>query len=540
MGSAVTNPIDSTSSLQPLVEAMRRPHFYPEPTETVELRQTHISCVFLVDDYVYKVKRPVNFAFIDCRDLSQRYRFCAEEIRLNSRLSPLTYLGVWAIYRRDGNYILGNKVDNPDLDATEYAVKMRRLPAGRMLDRLVSSNAVDANSIFAIASKIAAFHANASDEQGWRYGCAAAIAREIDAELEENRAFVSDTLTAGQYSQIAAFFHFFVEKHTQQLDQRARRGRVKEGHGDLRAEHVCIQGDRIEVIDCVEFNERLRYGDVASEIAFLTMDLDRLGDRFLADELIAAYMDKAADVELAGLIPFYKCYRACVRAKVDSLRSRQLEIDATDRDDARQRASDYFALATAYAILATPALIIVCGLSGTGKSTVARRLRIRTGFDHLNSDEVRKRLAGIPPTARAHSDYSSGLYSEHFNRMTYDELLRETEDSLQGGRGVILDATFKLREDRESVMKLSTRLRMPALFIECVADKEEVVRRLDRREALDDDVSDATRAVYEKQIREFEPLTEIPTPNHIVMDTSHDHTKTIDEAIAALSRLVGR
>ena len=521
-----------------LVAAMMRPEFYPKSPASVEFRQTHISYVFLAGDFAYKVKKAVRFSFIDSLKLETRYHLCAEEVRLNSRISPEMYLGVFAILGRGKNFLLGPRVKHPHGKAIEYAVKMRRLPEQQMLDRLLAAGLVDSAAIRAIAARIAEFRKNVPADYGWRYGCAAELRQAMTAELTENREFIGDMLGQDEFAEIHAFILSFIASHLKQIGQRAASGRVREGHGDLRAEHIRMGGNRVDVIDCVEFSERLRYCDAASEIAFLAMDLDRLDAPALADELVASYARAAGDRELPQFVPFYKCYRASVRGKVESLRSRELKIAAPEREQARECARGYFALASRYARLASPAIVAVCGLSGTGKSAMAETLQGRTGFAIINSDRVRKRLAGVAPNRRQNSDYGTGLYCDQFSKMTYETMLAEAEESLREGRGVILDATFKASADRWRVRALARRHGVPLLLVECVAAKEEVMRRLERRNEIADEVSDATPAIYEMQVRGFEPLNEGEELNHITVDTGRDRGQVAGAINAALDRLI--
>lgn len=523
--------------LPPLIEAMMRPEFYPHRPASVELRQTHISYVFLAGDYVYKLKKPVRFPFIDCSSLQKRFTLCADEVRLNSRLSPSVYLGVFPILRNGDGFIFGSSVSEPHPAALEYAVKMRRLPEARMLDRLLAAGLVDRAALRAIAARIADFHARSASERGLEYGSATALRRAISSDLEESKSFIGYTLTEDDFIAIMNFCLAFITAHREIIDERARNGRVREGHGDLRAEHVCLVNDRIDVIDCVEFNERLRYGDVASEIAFLAMDLDRLGALALSDELVAAYAERTGDHDMSSFMPFYKCYRACVRGKVESLRSRDTETPARERAEAADLARRYFALARRYAKLASPAVIAVCGLSGTGKSTIASVVRARTGFNIVQSDRVRKRLAGLAPSQRIRSAYGIGIYSDGFSRLTYYTMLGEATESLRHNRGVILDATFKAAAERNRVRGLAMRFHMPILFVECVVSSEEAVRRLERRMTLSNEASDATPEVYAMQQAEFEPISEVPAASHVTINTDRGQEQVVHDIEAALERV---
>jgi hypothetical protein len=291
------------------------------------------------------------------------------------------------------------------------------------------------------------------------------------------------------------------------------------------------------VIDCVEFSERLRYGDVASEIAFLAMDLDRLGASRLADELVEAYAEFTGDEDLGVFIPFYKCYRACVRGKVESLRSLEPEVGAAERERARELARSYFTLASCYARGTSPILIIVCGLSGSGKSTVARILQHRKGFKVINSDRLRKRLAAAAPHERVRAVYGTSIYSDRFSKITYDTMLAEAESLLRDGRGVILDATFKAASDRQLALALAGRRGVPVVFFECVASQDEAIARLKRRGSTPGEVSDATSEVYKRQRAEFEAIREIPPQKHHRIDTTRQRECVIAEVEEALEQL---
>jgi uncharacterized protein len=531
-GAQATADPQAARRLRALTAAMMQPDFYPHATGRIELKQTHISCVFIAGAWVYKIKKTVRFDFLDCSTLARRFHFCREEARLNARLSSGIYDGVYAIISGDGGYALGPRTDRPVPGAIEYAVRMRRLPDDRMLDRMVAADAVGHAAVRKIAARIAAFHAAAPKHRSMRYGSPIAVRKTIEDNLAGCERFAGDTLSSRDLAAIRAFCFGFIDAHRRTIADRARRGRVREGHGDLRTEHVCLRGGKIDIIDCVEFSERLRYGDVASDLAFLAMDLDRLGARGLSDELIHEYVTISGDEELESLLPLYKCYRAMVRGKVESLRSREPEIGAAGRRRARELARRGFALALGYARDARPAMLVVCGRSGTGKSTIARRLRLHTGFEIVSSDAIRKQLARIPAQTRSRAGYREGIYSDRFTRRTYAALLRTAGKILRAGRGAILDATFKDPADRQSALKMAARLGVPALFIECTVAEKEAIRRLSARMRARRGVSDATPAIYRRQREEFVPITEIAPRNHLVVDTTRDGEK-IDAAISA-------
>lgn len=518
-------------SLPPVIAAMTRPEFYPQRPAPVELKQTHISYILLAGDFVYKVKKPVRFSFLDQSSLSRRLQLCHDEIRLNRRLAPDVYLDVVPIVRRNGGYALGEP--GSDGAAEEYAVRMRRLDARRILEELVKREQADAAMMRAIAERLAQFHAGASTRCAWRFGSAAAVWHRVIGDLAEYESFIGYTVEEPVLHDIEAFCRSFLADNWATINQRAREGRVRDGHGDLRAEQICVNGG-INIFDCVEFSEKLRCCDVASETAFLAMDLDRLGARALAQHFVSSYAALAGDEGHAAMLPFYKCYRASIRAMVESQRSQQGEVPAAERAAARSAATAYFDLAHRYAMLARPAIVAVLGLSGTGKSSVARALHDRLGFAVVNSDSVRKRLAGVERTERAPGGYGGGIYSKDLTERTYAAILEEARAILAARRGVILDATYRDPANRRAVLPAARAAGVPVLFVECRCDEKEIIRRLEQRTREGRDVSDATVEVYLRQRAEFSPLTEIPAPCQIAVDTSRD---PIDTALAIEDRM---
>jgi uncharacterized protein len=539
-----TQPASSNCALPATVGAMMRPEAYQDHPRSVELRQTHVSYVFLAGAYVYKIKKPVRFAFLDASTLARRHQLCLDEVRLNRRLAPDVYLGIVPILRRGGELVLGAESDGAAEAgaAVEWAVRMRRLDEATMLDRMVSRGAVSPAQMRAIAARLTAFHRAAGADQGWKYGSAASVWRLVRGNLGELALDSADTIAPAELDELERFVHSTVELRWSLLNRRALGARVCEGHGDLRCEHVSLAGDAITIIDCVEFSEGLRYADVASDVGFLAMDLDRLGARGLSDELVAAYREAAGDADLPLLIPLYKLHRALVRAKVAGLTSRDAAIAPDQRAAAAATARRYVALALDFARESRPALVVVCGLSGSGKSTVARRLADRLGFQWLRSDEIRKRLAGVAPDERISDGYATGAYSGEFTQKTYAALLSEAAARLHDGAGVIIDATFAAPAYRAEALALSARAHVPVLFVECAASHDEIVRRLTHRARRADEISDAGVATYLSQRSEFVALDEIPQSCHLVADTVRGLeavSASITERLKSLGRVSG-
>jgi aminoglycoside phosphotransferase family enzyme/predicted kinase len=536
-----TQPAGPNCALPATVGAMMRPEAYQDHPRSVELRQTHVSYVFLAGAYVYKIKKPVRFAFLDASTLARRHQLCFDEVRLNRRLAPDVYLGVVPILRSGGELVLGAAAAGAAETgaAVEWAVRMRRLDEATMLDRMVSQGAVSVAQIRAIAARLAAFHRAAAVDQGWKYGAAASVWRLVRGNLGELALDSAETIAPAELDELERFVHSIVELRWSLLNRRALGARVCEGHGDLRCEHVSLAGDTITIIDCVEFSEGLRYVDVASDVGFLAMDLDRLGARGLSDELVGAYREAAGDADLPLLIPLYKLHRALVRAKVEGLTSRDPAIAPDRRAVAAAAARRYVALALDFARESRPALVVVCGLSGSGKSTVARRLVDRLGFEWLRSDEIRKRLAGVAPDERLSDGYATGAYSREFTQKTYAALLSEAAARLHDGAGVIVDATFAAPAHRAEALALAAHAQVPVLFVECTASHDEIVRRLTDRARRADEISDAGVATYLSQRGEFVALDEIPQSRHLVVDTERGleaASASITERLKSLGR----
>ena len=530
-----------TEAAPPYVAAMSRPEFYPGAPAAIDRRETHVSRVFMTGDRVYKVKKAVNFAFIDASTLERRRELCFEEVRLNRSLAAGVYAGVRPIVARDGDYALGplleDAADAQDRTAVEYAVEMRRLPDERMLDRMLADGAAGADEVRSIARHIAEFHRRAGVEKSERYGSAAAVAAMIADNLKQCERFEGHALTIAQTDGLADYCGRFAAEHWETMNRRAREGRVVEGHGDLRCEHIYIEDGGIRIIDCVEFSEALRYGDVACDAGFLAMDLDRIGRHDMSAEFVSAYIDASGDREFAIMLPYYECYRAAVRGKVAGLRSLESGIPAAKRETALAEARRYFALACRYAGCydGRPFAIVICGATGSGKSTIARALAPRVGFQIVSSDETRKRMAGVSPQTSMKARYGVGIYTDDFTHRTYVAIIAAGEAILRGGAGVILDATFRHPDERRSAIAMAARIGAPILFVECHAGEDETIRRIRERASRPGAVSDAGVEVYLRHLSDFVPLDEIGPECKIQVDTERPLHEIVGEIEARMA-----
>lgn len=507
---------DSTG-LPAHIEAMLSPGLYERATKSVELVQTHISYVLLTDDSVYKLKKPVRFSFLDFSTLARRRHFCHEEVRLNRRLAGDVYRGVRALIRDGDGYRLGAEGEP---GVVEYVVEMRRLPDDRLLDVMLARDAVDAEMIDAIVQRLVRFHAEADSTAEVREaGDPRRILAAMDDDFLEMRRFRGQTIEAADDKAIADFCRGSLERFATLLKQRAAAGRVRDGHGDLHAEHICLT-DPLVIFDCIEFNPAFRYRDVAAEVAFLAMDLEFRGHANLSKAFVDGYARAAQDPEIEQLVPFLKAHRAYIRGKVDSLTAEEAEVGQSARSALAESARRHFELAYRYTWTGVRGLVVVVGLSGSGKSTVAKALHARTGFTHLNSDVIRKQLAGVPLTSRGGANDEAGLYGSEQSARTYAQLYALTAQELEAGHGVIVDATFQHRAERDAIRRVAAGSKAPIVFVECACDVPEVIRRLRARQAADSDPSDADENVYARQRLEYESFEADEQAQWLGVDTA--------------------
>jgi len=377
--------------LPELVKALLAPKAYPEITKQVELVQTQMSFVFLTDDYVYKVKKPVNLGYLNYTTLGKRHFYCQKEVELNRRLCPEVYLGVVPISQKGDDIFVGGQGE-----VIEYAVKMRRLPQEAMMDVLLANNQVVPEMVASVAQKLVEFHQQAETNDTINaFGGLDIITQNTEENFTQTEKYIGNTISQEKYQHIKAYTDNFIEKNASLFHKRIKDGRIRDCHGDLHAAHICF-ANGICIYDCIEFNDRFRYCDIASEVAFLAMDLDHYGRADLSHSFISAYVEMSQDKELKELLNFYKCYRAYVRGKVESFKLDDPHISDEEKVRVLAVARSYFELANSY-IKSKPVLFITTGLVGTGKTALAQALAKRLRLVVISSDVTRKNLAGSYP-----------------------------------------------------------------------------------------------------------------------------------------------
>ncbi len=485
-----------------LVAAMMKTTFYPKAPDIVTHKETHISHLFFAGKLVYKIKKPVRFSFLDFSTLPQRRFYLNEELRLNRRLAPSVYIGVMPISMDDSEWLLGGWAE-----PVEYTLVMRRLPERRMMPFLLETHQLTAEMLRELAELLAKFHGQA--EKPAKFS-APAYVESVEKSWNENfsdlEPFLETTIEAETLRTLQEFGARFFARYRELLIQRAEQGWVREVHGDLHCEHVCFAPEAIQIFDCIEFSAALRCCDLASEIAFLLMDLEFRGGKSLIEPFLTRYRELLDDRELSRLLPFFACYRAIVRGKVNALRSRVDE------------ASCYFKFALHYTWEEwKPFLVMVCGLTGSGKSTLARELGRRLDLPVISSDAVRKAMTRKPGAQMI--SFESGIYSPAVTERVYGELARGAETAIKDGRGAILDATFIDIDNRERVARIAAKHHIPLIVIRCRASEELTKRRLAQRAAEGKDPSDGRWEIYIRQKAASGPVEETPGPPSLDLDT---------------------
>ncbi len=482
-----------------LVEAMLEPSFYPHRPDSVELRETHVSWVFRAGPLAYKLKKPLVLPFLDYGTAARRGEMCKEEVLLNRRLAPRLYRRVVSIVARGEGFALSW---DDDPAAVDYVVEMEVVDEERSLEALSEAGTLTSADVEAVARLLAGFHAGARVVHGPE--ALRTYLEPVPENLKTLREVGAGVVDPGRLRAAIEFTDAFLVQHRGELERRAAAGCIRDGHGDLRAEHAILpRAEPPYIYDCIEFDPRLRETDVAADLAFLVMDLTRLGREDGARELVETYRLAGGDPGDDALLAFFAAYRAWVRATVACERAAELGDDPAARASSEAEARRLVDLGHRFAWQARgPFLLVVCGLAASGKTTLAERLAAIAGRVHISSDLVRKRLAGIDPSERG----DPSLYTAEAREAVYRELGRLAAERLRAGEGVIVDATFHREAERFAFEEgMGDQLPVP-IVVECTAPPSLLMRRADSRLAAGQDPSDAGAAIVIRQIGERDPL----------------------------------
>lgn len=496
------------------VERLRLPGSYAHPVGEVELLETHISWVLLAGDCAYKIKKPVSLGFVDFTTPESRRFYCEEELRLNRRTAPQLYLEVVPITGTPEAPVLGGA--GPAFD---HAVKMRRFPQEALLDRVAKAGALTAAQVEAFARTVADFHARvARAGADGRFGSAP----EILAEAVDNFAqleILDDREDTRELRQALCSWTLREFNHLERaFARRKHEGFVRECHGDLHLGNVALLDGAPVPFDAIEFNESFRWVDVMNEVAFPVMDLVHHGLAPLARRFVDAYLDATGDFGGFAVLRFYLVYRAMVRAKVSCIRAHQAGIDAADRERSTKAYLGYLSLARELSRGTAPALIVMHGLSGSGKTTVSQALVETLGAIRLRSDVERKRLHGLESGARTASAVGGGIYTPEADRLTYARLALLAEQVLDAGYPAVVDAAFLKSAWREMFREFARERGAPFVLVACAAPEATLRERITAREREGVDASEAGLAVLERQIATLEPLQADELDSAVIVD----------------------
>lgn len=469
---------------------------YPHRCDAIELIETHISWVLKTGEYVYKIKRPVDLGFVDFSTLARRHHFCSEELRLNRRFAPSLYIDVVGIVRSATGIRVGG-----DGEPFEYAVRMHQFEADRQLDRRLAAGRLSVDELGEFGATLARQHADLPRcEPSSAFGTAAAAYAPVAENFRQIAASELSALRSGDCMTIAAWSERRHGELEASFDARRAEGHIRECHGDLHLSNLVALPDGIHAFDCIEFSDPLRWIDVISDVAFLVMDCavrerDDLGHTFLS-----RYLEASGDYPGCRLLDFYLVYRSMVRAKVAALSAH----DGADVEY-RRRFERHVDFALARVQRGRGALVLMCGLSGSGKSWLAQRLVTRLPALRIRSDVERKRLAGLDVLARSESPIDAGLYRHDMSDAVYARLADCAEAVVAGGELAIVDATFLDAARRQTFRALATRLGVGCLTVYCDAPPDVLESRVTNRDSAGNDASEATLDVLAAQRRKFVP-----------------------------------
>lgn len=518
------------------LNALQRADAYPHAVESIELRETHISWVFLTGHFVYKIKKPVDFGFLDFSTLEKRFFFCNEEIRLNQRLAPSLYLETVPI---------SGDINAPEIagdgPVIEYAVKMRQFDTRQGFDELLARGELTQTHMDETAQVLAAFHASIEvAKEDSPFGTPAAIHQPVRENFGQLQPCL-DRQPDKQQNHLNALENWSHSHHQKLLgvfSARQQQGFVRECHGDLHLRNIVIWQGKVTPFDGIEFSANLRWIDVMSELAFLLMDLDDHRRHDLAQSLLNNYLEITGDYAGLTVLRYYQVYRAMVRAKVACLRLTQTGFSD---ESASQEIENYLQLALRYTRPPQAKLIIAHGLSGSGKTFVSQQLLghvLRHGYlIRLRSDVERKRLFGLAPTDKSQpsskTDINTGIYDPQASKQTYQHLLNLTEQLLGQGYCVLVDAAFLKIDQRNLFQTLAENKHIPFAILHCETTVDIQQQRLRSRSETGADASEADLSVLQHQLKSVEPLTTSERESSFTIDTST--TPKLDKIIAWLA-----
>lgn len=509
-----------------LIRALQDPSLYDHPVREFQLHETHISWVILTGDYAYKIKKPLDFGFLDFSSLERRRHFCHEELRLNRRLAPDLYLDVVPITGSAESPRFGGEGD-----VFEYAIRMRQFDQSQLLDSRQQAGTLSPELLAELARDVAGFHASLPRAPADKpLGTPEAVTAAMQENFDQCREILNDPQLLAQLDLLEAWAQSTAERLTPKIAERHSEGHVRECHGDLHLANITVFNDQVTVFDCIEFSEPFRYIDVINDLAFLLMDLEARDEYALSSRVLNTYLEYSGDFGALPLLSMYKAYRAMVRAKIALLTMGNPELGEQGRQELLDRYAEYAELAESYTGIPDRYLLATTGLSGSGKSVVSQALGDQLGLIRLRSDVERKRLFGLAPLDSSRSATGEGLYTAEANQRTYDTLAGLSARLLATGLPVIVDSACLRQSEREQLEAVAESQGVPFVLLDCQVPDD--VRRDWVRER-DGDASEAGEDLLEQQNSWLEPLSEREKSHTIHINTT---SRQAAQALAARIR----
>lgn len=516
----------------PLIKNLLSNEPYDHPAPKLALIETHIAWVILTGKYAYKIKKPVNFGFLDFSTLEKRKYYCEEELRLGQQFSSEIYLAVVPI--------TGTK-EQPQINGAgpvlEYAIKMHEFPQENLLSSLLKRGCLTENRIEQLGELIAEFHKKAPiAPKASRFG----LPKEVHAPTQQNFEQIAPLLSKAsdikQLERLTAWADQQFEQHQPLLQERKKQGFIRDCHGDLHLANIIIYNNKLVLFDRLEFNEDLRWTDVIADLAFLMMDLTEKKQTNFSNQLVNTYLYYTEDYQGLALLPYYLSYRAVVRAKIALFRLKQEGLNNEEKKEIQHAYYNYIKLAEFYTYPSKPCLLITHGLSGSGKTTIAKNAVKYCGAIQINSDIIRKNLFNILLHASSNSKLNSGIYTVRATKKTYKKLENLAKIIINAGFTALVDASFLQHTQRTVFYKLSKQLKIPFYILHCQINDSEITQRIKNRLNNPTRISEANLTVLLDQKKNIEPLTNAEKEYTLIIKDKQIPLKNILEKICTRIR----
>jgi aminoglycoside phosphotransferase family enzyme/predicted kinase len=486
-----------------LIKNLQSSQAFNHPTPQLGLIETHVSWVILTGEYAYKIKKPVDFGFLDFSTLEKRKHFCEEELRLGQLFAPEIYLAVVPIT---------GTIEHPQINGNtgpilEYAIKMCEFSQSSLLSALLKRRKLSSTLIDQLGQLIAEFHKKTpAAPTKSRFG----LPNEVHAPTQQNFEQIIPLLTnpadIEQVKRLERWANEQFIKHRKLFEQRKKQGFIRDCHGDLHLANIILYRGKLVLFDRLEFNEDLRWTDVIADLAFLAMDLAGKKQPKLANQLINTYLQFSGDYQGLNLLAYYLSYRAVVRAKIALFRLNQKDLTSKEKLDIRNDYYNFINLAESYTRPKKPCLIIMHGLAGSGKSTIAKNSASQCGAIQISSDIIRKRLFNLSLHENSNSTPYGGIYTDQATEKTYNELANLANVVIEAGFIVLIDATFLLHTQRLIFYNLAKNLKVPFYIFECQTNDIEIIQRVQKR-SVRNGISEANLTILNQQKKLIEPLS---------------------------------